>query len=1008
MADTSHLERMGRELKCPICLSLLNSAVSLTCNHVFCNSCIEKSMKAASDCPVCKVPFRRREVRPAPHMDNLVSVYKSMEVASGVNIFVTQTAASTKVSGEDNQAVANIGETQDNGKTQLESLDSDVKQCQRKGSKRALMTNQRAFGSNIVKSSFPTKKRVQLPMYPTSENQLQHENLGSDFGRNSPKRSHVLPEDMPSVCEKGEPVFPPFFWLREEEDLEKSSLQTDDDQFMYTPPDAPCFSDIKDSDDEVPRKLSPERGACTLPNNDEFIDSEMFDWTQRPCSPELCSSPLAMQIEDAAEDNGAQENTKASLTNATTGLKIRPKHREGTDKKRRADKISENKGGMRMFDKKVNVGTGSRQSKRAKKTMCKVTAVHIDSDKVTDHDVQDGNKDKLLKLKRKPRKNKKVCSEASVDETASENVQSISDGKETMAIGNKTAFAYVSASEDLEKSSERNSKLKKNGKKCKRTKKTLVQPHKLASKEKAGKFKIDKGHINTEQNNEVMISRSKTNLLPLGKDKKVLEIGMTRPYEENIRQSTRSRKKVKFCEEGMSRDNSDSSHVTANGEEAVTDQKLQEIHGATDQLRMKVPEKPGKAISNLKGRVLLRCKTFPSNSHCAFCLSSEESEASGIMLHYLKGKLVAENQNTRTNAIHVHKNCTEWAPNVYFEDDNVFNLETELSRSRRIKCSCCGIKGAALGCYEKSCRKSFHVPCARLTPECRWDSENFVMLCPIHASCQLPNEMPQPESRHKTKSSAESESCLQQVKTTAERKTSSNLLWKSQKKFKNLVLCCSALTNAEKGIVSEYEKLSGVTILKNWDSSVTHVIASTDENGACRRTLKFLMGVLEGKWILSVHWIKASMEAGELVDEQHYEIAVDIHGIRDGPRIGRLRFINKQPKLFNGYTFYFTGDFVPSYKGYLHDLVIAAGGKVLNRKPIAGDYANASTTCSPTTFIIYSIELPEKCKPSDGNLILSQRRADAVALASSAGAAVASNSWILNSISGYKLQNLAD
>lgn len=62
------------------------------------------------------------------------------------------------------------------------------------------------------------------------------------------------------------------------------------------------------------------------------------------------------------------------------------------------------------------------------------------------------------------------------------------------------------------------------------------------------------------------------------------------------------------------------------------------------------------------------------------------------------------------------------APNVYFEDDTVVNLENELSRSRRIKCCCCGIKGAALGCYEKSCRKSFHVPCAKLTPECRWDS----------------------------------------------------------------------------------------------------------------------------------------------------------------------------------------------------------------------------------------------------------------------------------------------
>nr|GEY36214.1 protein breast cancer susceptibility 1 homolog [Tanacetum cinerariifolium] len=90
-----NLIRMAEELKCPICLSLLKSAVSLTCNHIFCNVCIEKSMKSDSTCPVCKVPYRPREVRPAPHMDTLVSIYKSMKVSSGVNILVTQTQPQT-------------------------------------------------------------------------------------------------------------------------------------------------------------------------------------------------------------------------------------------------------------------------------------------------------------------------------------------------------------------------------------------------------------------------------------------------------------------------------------------------------------------------------------------------------------------------------------------------------------------------------------------------------------------------------------------------------------------------------------------------------------------------------------------------------------------------------------------------------------------------------------------------------------------------------------------------
>lgn len=27
-----------------------------------------------------------------------------------------------------------------------------------------------------------------------------------------------------------------------------------------------------------------------------LFDSEMFEWTQRPCSPELCSSPFKTQV----------------------------------------------------------------------------------------------------------------------------------------------------------------------------------------------------------------------------------------------------------------------------------------------------------------------------------------------------------------------------------------------------------------------------------------------------------------------------------------------------------------------------------------------------------------------------------------------------------------------------------------------------------------------------------------------------------------------------------------
>lgn len=98
------------------------------------------------------------------------------------------------------------------------------------------------------------------------------------------------------------------------------------------------------------------------------------------------------------------------------------------------------------------------------------------------------------------------------------------------------------------------------------------------------------------------------------------------------------------------------------------------------------------------------------------------------------------------------------------------------------------------------------------------------------------------------------------------------------------------------------------------------------------------------------------------------------------------------------------GDFEASYKGYLQDLVIAAGGTILHRKPILGDQGSPVSS----TFIIYSVELPDKCHPSKKHMILRRRQSDAEALASSTGGKAVSNLWVLNSISACKLQSLGE
>jgi BRCA1-associated RING domain protein 1 len=64
---------------------------------------------------------------------------------------------------------------------------------------------------------------------------------------------------------------------------------------------------------------------------------------------------------------------------------------------------------------------------------------------------------------------------------------------------------------------------------------------------------------------------------------------------------------------------------------------------------------------------------------------------------------------------------------VYFVNETVKNLKPEVARGAKLKCSSCGRKGAALGCYVKSCRKSYHVTCAAEIPNCRWDNVSSML-----------------------------------------------------------------------------------------------------------------------------------------------------------------------------------------------------------------------------------------------------------------------------------------
>ncbi|KAL1188855.1 BRCA1-associated RING domain protein 1 [Cardamine amara subsp. amara] len=375
---------------------------------------------------------------------------------------------------------------------------------------------------------------------------------------------------------------------------------------------------------------------------------------------------------------------------------------------------------------------------------------------------------------------------------------------------------------------------------------------------------------------------------------------------------------------------------------------------------------------------------------CGFCQSARVSEATGEMLHYSRGRHVVGDDIFRSNVIHVHSSCIEWAPQVYYEADTVKNLKAELARGMKIKCTKCSLKGAALGCFVKSCRRSYHVPCAREISRCRWDYDDFLLLCPAHSSVKFPNE----KSGHRV-SRAE----------PIPKKNPAELcsLEKNPAITKDLVLCGSALSESEKRLMEKLAVKFNATISRYWNPSVTHVIASTDEKGACVRTLKVLMGILNGKWIINSDWMKASIEAFQPVDEEPFEIHLDTQGCQDGPKTARLSAATNKPKLFDGLKFYFFGDFMKGYKEDLKNLVKVAGGTILNTEDELASESSNNVNDQRSSIVVYNIDPPLGCALGEEVTIIWQRANDAEALSSQTGSRLVGHTWLLESIAGYKL-----
>ncbi|MED6111587.1 hypothetical protein PIB30_053560 [Stylosanthes scabra] len=222
---------------------------------------------------------------------------------------------------------------------------------------------------------------------------------------------------------------------------------------------------------------------------------------------------------------------------------------------------------------------------------------------------------------------------------------------------------------------------------------------------------------------------------------------------------------------------------------------------------------------------------------------------------------------------------------------------------------------------------------------------------------------------------------------------------------KKLLFCGSALSTEEKILLINFASKIGANVTKTWTSEVTHVIAATDENGACARTLKVLMAILNGKWVLKMDWVKACIEEMNPVEEEPYEISIDNEGCQGGPKTGRLRAMANEPKLFTGLNFYFSGDYVTNtYKEDLEELIEVGGGAVLRSKEEL-EAKKLESEGAPSRFlVVYNLDPPQGCKLGEEVSIIWQRMNDAEDLASSTGSQVIGHTWILKSIAACKLE----
>jgi len=206
-----------------------------------------------------------------------------------------------------------------------------------------------------------------------------------------------------------------------------------------------------------------------------------------------------------------------------------------------------------------------------------------------------------------------------------------------------------------------------------------------------------------------------------------------------------------------------------------------------------------------------------------------------------------------------------------------------------------------------------------------------------------------------------------------------------------LVFLTTALVGKDLQRVKKILEVLNGHFVTDWHPSVTHIITKnvSDVKGEYRtsRTLKFLKGVLQGKWIVTEEWVDACLKEKRHVPENLYEVLGDDCSINGGAKRARETLKKGGLPLFSSCRVFFLGPFSSPSKEELETLVEIGGGKVLK-----------------------SISVPEtlNIESSEKIILVSdvRGRAERKKLTERYGLRPVTKEWVLDSIASFTVRSL--